>query len=573
MRLLQKPQLFDFIVLSCFTILITLQPFYLHGEIEIYEIGLYLPGIEALFDQLVPYRDFFHLRGPFELYFPAFFMWLFGKQIAVLSTYFYFGSVFTLFIWVLIGRQLYSTRFIFYLMVPVLIARTFPRVVFTYWGGFRFALGALGLLFAIKYFKSEKIKWIFIAGVFSSLALFTSIEVGVCSFVGIGGALIFSYFFHIHPRRKIIKAVLFYILGNLMILLPYGGYLFLQDALFPFIESVYAVLVNMQKVINPQLMGPTPRNLIEVLMAMTDPFHKNFRHLTPLYFYIVLLVYLVFCIKQKHLKADQVCFVLIGIYGLTMYCAAFRAIGGSQFEMALQPEKVLMFFFLEKILLQLKNSRQTSVINKSPPLHPPWAITGLIHLVKKYAFFILFVIVFMSSFCYFIHRYDHRFFSFKWAKNSLLGKNTAYLNPLYRKSAVKLDLRRVKGLTVPAWQAEEIKQLKTFIQHTTEKNEKIFMFPELGAYYFIIDRPFAGRFPMATFSWFLQGWHEELLSDLMEQRPRLAIIAKDPGPSFPQIFFKVKKNREMFEEMMSYIHTRYKPITQTHTLLIYQRIQ
>ncbi|MCR4338214.1 MAG: hypothetical protein NUV91_10465, partial [Candidatus Omnitrophica bacterium] len=149
-RLMETPpRLQDSLVLSIFAILITLQPYFLHGKINIFELGIYLPGIQAFLHGALPYRDFFHLRGPLEIYVPTFLMNLFGESIPVLYSYFYIGTIFTLILSIVIAKNLFKTRFVLYVMVPVFVARTFPRVVFHIWGGMRYALGLLVLLLII----------------------------------------------------------------------------------------------------------------------------------------------------------------------------------------------------------------------------------------------------------------------------------------------------------------------------------------------------------------------------------------------------------------------------------------
>src|SRR3990167_7967176 len=124
----RKPRGIDLFFLAAFAIFITLQPYFLYGELNYFELGIYLPNINALLDGQIPYRDFFHLRGPLELYVPAFFMHIFGENAAVLAAYFYVGTVVTLLIGIWIAKDLYRTRLVLYLMVPVFVGRTFPRV-------------------------------------------------------------------------------------------------------------------------------------------------------------------------------------------------------------------------------------------------------------------------------------------------------------------------------------------------------------------------------------------------------------------------------------------------------------
>lgn len=96
------------------------------------------------------------------------------------------------------------------------------------------------------------------------------------------------------------------------------------------------------------------------------------------------------------------------------------------------------------------------------------------------------------------------------------------------------------------------------------------MFPELGAYSFIVDRPFVGRFPIVVFSWFKEEWHKEFLSDLKEQLPRYAIIPKKPVEHFAGVYFKRSENKGFYEEMVNFIHRHYRIEQETNLSYIYQ---
>ena len=48
----------------------------------------------------------------------------------------------------------------------------------------------------------------------------------------------------------------------------------------------------------------------------------------------------------------------IAVYGLMLYAAGFRKIEFEHFEMALQPEKILLFFMLEEAYLRLWEKRK-----------------------------------------------------------------------------------------------------------------------------------------------------------------------------------------------------------------------
>src|SRR3989338_6602907 len=168
------PRRRDLIILSVFTVFITFQPYFLRGEINFFELGLYLPGIDGILKGLIPYKDFFHLRGPFELYLPAFAMKIFGENVATLEACFYAGNVLVLILWILAGKKIYSTRLVYYLVTLVLITRTFPRVTFDYWGGFRYVWGAAVVALGVSFFKKGNPGILLWAGIFSVIGFFTS---------------------------------------------------------------------------------------------------------------------------------------------------------------------------------------------------------------------------------------------------------------------------------------------------------------------------------------------------------------------------------------------------------------
>ena len=189
----KKAAIFDALILSLFVILITYQPFLLHHEIIMMETGIHLPGIYALFHGAIPYKDFLYFRGPLELYVPALLMKFFGDNMIWLPIFYYVGTILTLLFGALLAFQLYRTRLVFYLMVFVLVARTFPRISFYYWGGMRYALGMLSLVLAVQSFKSNRSSWMFGAGVASCLAFWATIEAGVCTLFAVGGMLALSF--------------------------------------------------------------------------------------------------------------------------------------------------------------------------------------------------------------------------------------------------------------------------------------------------------------------------------------------------------------------------------------------
>ena len=94
-----RATILDWLVLALILSVVTLQPHFMHGAINFYETGIYLPQISEFFHGKVFYRDMFVLRGPLEILMPAYVMKHFGTHIGVLNAYFYFGTVLTLIIY------------------------------------------------------------------------------------------------------------------------------------------------------------------------------------------------------------------------------------------------------------------------------------------------------------------------------------------------------------------------------------------------------------------------------------------------------------------------------------------
>ena len=545
-----KATYWDVLILSLFTVLITLQPYFMHGKINIFEVGLYLPGIQSVLNGGIPYRDVFHLRGPLELYVPALLMKLFGVHIGVLYSYFYVGSVLCLIFCILIAKEVFKTRFILYLFTPILIGRTFPRVVFTYWGGMRYALGLLAVWFIIRFFKSDKSRWLLGAGVVSALASLTSIEMGIYAACGALVALAASFIFKLQERRLLAKGLGTYLTGIFLIAIPYGLYLFANAALIPYLDSTFSIVMNMQKVIDPHLVSIYPRNFSEAFVAILNPVHTNFKHMTPSFLYIFILVYLFFRYRQGKISREDLILICLGIYGFIMYNTGFRGIWAAQFEMALQPEKILLFAFMDMFFLAFLVGRPAKL-----PI---------------YLRYFLIIALIGSSIGYSMARFNHRFFVFKFLGDKIKGKDTAYLRPLSDAASRPLKIERAKGIIVPMEQADELEQIQEFVQKHVAQDEAVFTYPELGAYNFLVDRRFYGRFPLATFAWFNDRWHRELLDQLNAAKPRYVILEKEIPQYWKDVYLGQEPNRKKFQEMMDFIYGNYTIVGETRLSYIYR---
>ncbi len=556
----------DALFLSLFSLVIMLQPYYLYGKMNLFEWGIYLPGITSILKGNLPFRDFFYLRGPLEIYVPAFCMKIWGENTSILSTYFYVGTLFTFFICIFIGKEIYRSKLILSLMTLVLVARTFPRTVFTFWGGMRYALGLLSLLLFLYHFKKHKKIWIFLSAIICALSLLTSIDVGLCALF----CFFITFFFNkiFIPKSELFqrKALLTYLAGLLIILIPYFFYLSFNHAFIPFIDCTLSVITNMYNTFPDHIVEYQPQNLIDALKAMI-PSDPHFKHLTPAYCYLFFSGLIVFKLRKGLFSKQALPLIAVASYGLASYLFAFRKIGASNFEMALQPEKLILFYLLEETFFFLlakkaqilSTSKETTI--KRIQTNAKFKIYGIKALI------LLFI---GSSVGYPIQRYNHRFFSFKYLMAILTKGDTHPLIPLANEPSQTLRIERAKGMHVPQNQANNVNQLVNFVNTHVAEDEPIFMFPELGSYNFLVNRPFIGRFPMVSFSWINDQWHQELMQDLRKKRPRYAVLSKDKSIKNLKVFFQIKRNKDKYDEVYNYIQQHYHLVSSTPDLNIYK---
>lgn len=558
----------DLIILSLFLVFITAQPFFLHHEIIMMDTGIHFPAINALLHGEIPYKDFLFIRGPLELYVPALMMKIWGSETALLPTFFYVGSVLALLAGVLLAWQIFQSRLILYLMVPVLVARTFPRISYYYWGGMRYFLGLMAIACAIQGFKKQKTSWMFAAGVVSCLSLFTTIEAGISTVGAITIALAFAFFLKALDRDFIGRSFKAFVAGGFVVLIPYCIYLLATGSFWPYLEITYIVPAQSGGVLS-DARGGYPETFWWFILSLF-PGTKFFKFMTPFYCYIAIFMYLGYRIRKHKLNWEIPALVTISIYGLILFFSSFRAIQGHHFEMALQPEKILLFFLIERVYFFMNDRKKVILAGvQGMSLHGKERVK---RLWKVYGIRFMIFCLIGSSLGYSIQRYNHRFTLFRMLRHKLSGKDMKDVTLLHGQETRTMTMERVKGMTVPRWQAEEIEGVVKFLRENTAPEEETFYYPEVGNFAFWADRPFVGRFPIGTFSWIEDRWHRELVNDFKKAKPKYVIMTHLGHRTFPAaIYFRRPKNIPKFKEVTKLITDNYVPVKSFEAVAIYQR--
>ena len=81
-----------------------------------------------------------------------------------------------------------------------------------------------------------------------------------------------------------------------------------------------------------------------------------------------------------------------------------------------------------------------------------------------------------------------------------------------------------------------------------------------------------GRFPIATFSWMDERWHEELIADFKKAAPRYVIMTNLGHRTFPkEWYFRNTNNITKFNAMTGLILDNYRPIKTFESVSLYER--
>jgi hypothetical protein len=467
-------------------------------------------------------------------------MKVFGFRVDVLATYFYVGTVLTMLVAVLIAYELVQQRFLIYSFVLIIVTRTFPRVVFTCWGGMRYAWGLLAVWCLIRYLKSNRTCWLLAAGSLAAIGLLTSIEIGVIVLIAFMALMALS---REHRRSSWV-----FLSGFLVIMLPYGIYLLSQNAWAPYLQSQWVVVTNMQKTFLQ--VDRVPNTILKFLHAIFFPFDKSFYQMTPMYCYMFFFSLYFWRMFNKKITAIDQAALVVAVYGLVSFLTGFRIIQFVEYEMSLQPDKIILFYLLGQLI----------VLAQEKFARIKWLGTALL------------AAIIISSVIYSVGRFKTRFYKFSWVCQLISGKGEAKSALIDGSPVRSIDFPRIGHMIIPVWQAKDLEQLRNFVDEHVPAHEEILMYPELGGLHFILNRPWVGRFSMVTLSWMDEGWFDDYETTLERNPPRYAIVYKIKPFYFNPNFFKVSANRVKHERLMRFLYKNYIIEGQTPNYFIYRRI-
>jgi len=329
--------------------------------------------------------------------------------------------------------------------------------------------------------------------------------------------------------------------------LPYGIYMLSQNALWPYLHAQWVVVTNMQKTFLQ--LDRVPNTIPMFLHAIFFPLDKSFYQMTPMYCYMFFFSLYFWRMLHKKITALEQAALAVAVYGLISFLTSFRKISFMGYEMSLQPEKIVLFFMLGQFMA--------------------WAQERFAKF--KWLGVVLLAAVVISSVIYSVGRFKTRFYKTSWACQLISGKDGGQRALINGSPVTSIDLPRIGHMIIPVWQAKDLEQLKAFVDEHVPMHEAVWMYPELGSLNFILQRPWVGRFPVATLSWMDEGWFDDYIATLESNPPRYAIVAKMKHFYFDTSYFLVPANRIKHERLMQFLYNHYVMEGQTPTYFIYRR--
>ena len=136
-----------------------------------------------------------------------------------------------------------------------------------------------------------------------------------------------------------------------------------------------------------------------------------------------------------------------------------------------------------------------------------------------------------------------------------------------------LTIDRVKGIWVPEDQAKDLNQINEFVSTNSQKDDVFMMFPEIGVYHFIFDRPFLGRFPFCDLSWLNDRWFEGYFHEFKQGRAKYVLVQKQMPEGWEKIYFGYAPNKRKYDQVKVIIDQDYQMVEETEGTWIYKRKQ
>lgn len=557
----------DYIVAPWAIAVLIFDPNFLDGFIDFLETGQYLACVNGIFEGKTPYKDFFVLFGPFQIYAISGIMAVFGKTIATFKVFFYLNYIFSFLAVYFLARQILRRRILAYLATLVCLVEVSHPFWATSWDFGRMGLGMIVLLVLLVFARRRDMRLIFVAGILSAVTLFYTLDVGllvICASLAFFAALLLEDkgAEGTEKGRSFIRLLLWYISGGLVIMGPFFTFMALTGGLGSYVEAAFYVLPRYHM----KTWGQAVPSLLEGIKTAQGIWgfarSEVFRVYLPIPIYTLIATYLITALIRRRWNKEVSFVIPLFVYGVLAYRTSFRSILGPQFQVALPPFILLISLFLERWL--------DSVCARDEHLLPGRQTRGWPALLKTVAIGLSLVLA-VTYFLISPKRYYGTLEGWYLYQQFKPGLVVTYSFPVPRDrlNLVRSKVERIGDAMIPSWQEAQVSRVVEYLRKNTKEGEEIFCFPEHGLYHFLAERPGSTRFHIPGMAWTTPAYRAELLQELRSQKPRIIVFSTE----LSNLAKSIGRTEELLPEVSSYITQRYRIAQQFGSILIYVRIE
>jgi uncharacterized protein YhhL (DUF1145 family) len=585
-------------------------PDYRHGILMFWDEGQHLACIYRLFQGEIIFRDIYNISAPLPELIPCLMMKFSTIDVSVLRSFYYYGTLLSLFTVYLTGLRLVKDRLAAVLLV-LLGAKYFVYNIWaSRWGGFRVGTAYVAILLLWAYLDSGKRKWLGACGVAVAGALLFSPEMGIISFLIVSLVIVAEGMLFDKPPRPlqgpIRKPLPVFLVAFAAGLVPWLVYCLANGALWDYVVINFIdIPFRLTKALPyshdllpfPDLWWRRDRWIsvwkffssstglytiawlilgIEILRLILARFKNKWnrtytKRFAILIFGIYLLLLaglhtiawlilgitimcLIFAPSQNRWNITQVKRFTILVFGIYLLVLARRNIHVTAPQLNYSLSPVLILF-----VAQLKDASSLlagNIWNRLSSKPAKESVTA--SLFSALPAFLLFG----GLFAYMAYDNHGRPYQLLEPYHHLPDRLLEALPP----DVGLLNLPRCRNIRMPEGDARLLEKVTTFITENTSPSEPLFAFPMDGRYYFLTDRRNPTRFDIAINVAINKAYEQEAVRDL-EKSPPSYVIYDRKAPRLGNL-----PNEERVPLLSDYLVTHYRPVLEIEGTVVMERV-
>lgn len=494
-------------------ILVTYNPMFYVGSYDVVEEGFWIAWVYRISRGDVLYKDIYSYHPPLLTWLLTVFNNVFGYSLYNTRLFFHIFQVVGIAVVYFAIDRLLKSPFNKVCSIAMVLILTNSQVRNNV--EIRVAMGLI--VFLVYSSKLLSNKWrLFLSGVFTSIAILISFEVGASALVGMSTSLL------IIENNKIQSLIRYYI-GVIILLIPFSMYLSLNQALLPFIEQV----VFYSKAFSSGYFN-TP--IDRIISTSLFRWHLLIEQLSTIQYVweivrmimvgsLILIVYTVYILKSKLPKEKLIVPMTIFVLILTR-----SALGRSDWEHLLFVVVVAiptLFYLLEYFT------------------------------ANKFAYYLVsFIGIFVVSQTWLAN--DSSYLS------KIIVNMQSYGRPIGEYKEINIDKTDI--LVDQSYDDTQIEEVVNYVITNTATSDEIFTYPWMPEVYFLANRMNATNID-TPYSFYSDKYQKEIIEDLKTKKP---LVIYNTDIRFGGM------NEGSLKLLNEYITKNYEGISQINKVIIMQ---